>query len=219
MWKIIKKIFGPKNKVEFSEEEVEIIKNEIKMLKDRVNQDSENSNTKSIADCDEKNSKCPKCKSINFGFRIKRFQGELKSSANSFGRNSSASVSVDTNEVCKCNDCGNEWKKEEPYFYSGIGMLEYYVNTVIYMFDAYKEYKNFSYDPINLDEKYYSLEEKEEALKWAFESKIKKVKLFWSGVHIITLNELVKKELYAYRVKLFKDCYDEDALILAGFIK
>lgn len=225
MWKFLNKILGIKEisktfvVMEWTAEEVILIKNDISRLNDKIIKENEKNNILNRETANRTNSYCPKCNSKNVNDRIKRTQGDLNSSASSFGRLSSVSVSakIDTNEVNKCNECEHEWKKAEAYFHSSFGVLDYWTDKVRYMLASYSEYKNCKFNPLDAKEQFLSIEEKEEALKKKYESKLENISEFWSGTNLITLHELMRRD--EYDLVDFKKYYDEEVLILAGFIK
>lgn len=189
---------------------------------------------KRVSDEEKKNNSiCPKCKSTNVNDRIKRQQGEINGkfsgegwSALTFGSShSSGSIkgSMDTNEVNKCNDCQHEWKKYKgTYIYSwGDDVIKKQLDWLRGALRLFYDAKYCKFDPMDLDEKYNSLEEKKSVLlKFANDSfYLRWVKDFWTGVSIDALEELVKKYVTTSIYSNWKTYYNEELLLSWGFIK
>lgn len=129
----IKKIFLFKKKSNQEEPltdgQLLILRREYKRFKEKALEQSNRVNKIRQELKEEHNNICPKCKSTNVTDRIKRFEGEINGrshgnywSALSFGSGSSSGYingKFDTNEVNKCNDCENEWKKHAGLSYWG----------------------------------------------------------------------------------------------------
>jgi hypothetical protein len=87
--------------------------------------------------------------------------------------------------------------------------------------ESYYSSENCKFDALNIDEKYNSLEEKKrELLKAAKESfRAIRVKDFWSGISVEAYEELVKKYLYDFNYKRYKEFYNFGLMLNFGFIK
>ena len=157
---------------------------------------------------DKKNTTCPKCGSNKITDKISRNEGHLEghsyssSSGSLFGFSSSGSGSIkgdwDTNLVNKCGDCSNEWKKEayaESIYCNHMDMELLYLRWYCSILD---EIKNIKFDPLDLDEKCNSLEEKKSHFEEKLKEQSENIKRFW-GNHSIELIELSLLEMiYPY---------------------
>lgn len=223
-----KKIFGAKpapvveKKKEFTDKQLAFLKIQYKKLIEHASKLSAKKSKEQLKNIEEKNSKCPKCKSKNVNDRIKRFEGKIdgKSSgySSAFGGNySSGSIhgTFDTNEVNKCNDCENEWKKEKitNCFYSG-EIIENQLRIIGQFSRKLKNSRNATWDKNDLKEQYNSLEEKRAAMlkdvaecDWACS-----IKLFWSDYPIELIDEMAEERLLDYDKRHWSESYDYSAM-------
>lgn len=173
----------------------------------------------------EQDSKCPNCKSENVNERIKRLQGSLDGSmsgsswqALTFGRghvSGSIHGELDTNGVNKCNDCGHEWKKYviDYDMTNESSCLRHELNIICSALRYNDKLKNCTFDPLDLGEKFKTLEEKQASLKsdnWAE----KHVNPFWGG----TLLETVQYFMNDKDKDEFGEYYDYSYLISLGIV-
>lgn len=170
------------------------------------------------------NTICPNCRGVNVNDRIKRQQGSIEGSIHGsgssflfFGSSSiSGSVhgSLDTNEVNKCNDCGHEWKKTNRTYTYCSDVYEKMCRFVIGLCSMKRDINNCNYDPLDVNEKYNSKEEKRVALireynkDWRWEY----INRYWNGVSLEAFMVLAKKYLDKYDFEKLRENYNEDVL-------
>jgi hypothetical protein len=186
----------------------EAIKKEYQILKDRAQKIADEKDTRDHADYDKTNSTCPNCNSKNVNERIQRLQGEFKGSISGGGNLFGASIYghssglIDTNEINKCNDCGNEWKKSERKWHYQRTELENQFCHMRLVLDKYHEAFNAKIDKNDLDEKYSSDKEKRAAILNEIEkswfSWKKDVLDFFKDITIETIKTVAEKELWEY---------------------
>lgn len=165
-------------------EQFETVYNEtIKTLNEKIrikNEKYYETETKRIID---ENSICPKCKSTKVVDKISQLKGEINGSSSGSGYtsifggsyHSSGSIrgSIDTLEINKCNECGNEWKKTH---YNHFGTTS---------FDTKLRYLRHSVEFFVKDE-----DANESYL-------VKEAREFWSGVRIDIMKEIVHRTYYS----------------------
>jgi hypothetical protein len=211
-------------KRKFSEYEVAKIKEEIKSIEDKSSKDSSESYQQSIKYANTANSKCPKCSGTNVNDRIKQHKGEISgrfSGSSFFGTGSSSgslSGKLDTHGVNKCNDCEHEWKKTEPYYPNSKSSLDMMVKRVVFYLQNVHEYNNMKYDPLDLDEKFSSLEEKKNSKKRTIDDSFNALSIFWKGYHIETLETMIDRD-GGWAIDSYYKFKDEQALCELGFEK
>ena len=133
MWEILKSNARKKREAEIVRQE-DISKNieaqrlnsvyltESKRLNDKLNSESTKYIKKDNKRIKDANEICPKCSSKKVVDKISQLKGEINGSSSTYGGGSflggfssfgSGSIhgSMDTFEINKCNECGNEWKK------------------------------------------------------------------------------------------------------------
>lgn len=216
---------------EFSDAQLAFMKAKYKQLEAKISEEMNKRNKEAVKESEEANGKCPKCGSTNVNDRIKRFQGKIDGRSSGYGWNalsfgesySSGYIKgdFDTNEVNKCNDCENEWKKkkvESPY-YSGY-IIENELRMMRYFFrDLHEARHNVKWDKNDLKETFNSLaEKKEHMLQKAMTGTWRtRVHDFWSDYPIELINKIAKDRLDGYAYKSWKENYDLEALInIAG---
>jgi len=197
------------------------IKSEYQILKDRVGKESQESYDNARKKLTTENEICPKCKSKNVNDRIQRLQGSFSGSVSGhsslFGGSmyGHSSGSIDTNEVNNCNDCGHQWKKYHMSYSDYTSLIEMYFSRLNYRMEEYHKAKTATVDKNDLDEKYTSDKEKQDALLSAFVDsfQLKSIKEVFAGVSIEAVQEIAKKEIYASkygdRFEDFMEHWDE----------
>lgn len=159
-------------------------------------------------------STCPSCGSKNVNNRIKRFQGDIKGSSHghgwsalSFGESyhsGSINGKFDTNEVNKCNDCENEWKKWEGNIYSSsTEEISYKLILLRGAFGNYNEALNVKWDKNDIKEKFNSIEEKIADTKKRADSCIKNVQRDWKDYSIELVEKVFEIHGYGYEKRKF----------------
>ena len=201
-----------REQMRLSEYRFSLIKKEFQILKERADKIVEEKDNRNRKEVEETNSICPKCKSKNVNDRIQRLQGEFKGSGSLSGMgilgsgyvsgSSHSSGKIDTNEINKCNDCGNEWKKAERKWNYQSKVLKDQFSHLRYILDKYKEAFTAEIDKNDLNEKFASDDEKREYLLNEIEtgwlSWKKDVQEFFKGVSIETIKEVAEKEAFKY---------------------
>lgn len=223
-------IFGRKSKLKLEREIyiTSIIKQEIAIFDERLNDLSSNHYNIMEKYVDKSNSICPSCKSENVNDRIQQVEGQINGSIsgsnNSFLGFGSGSINgsihgtIDTKEINKCNDCGNEWKKSKPFNKYTSGYRYDVLKRLIYYLEAFYKYKNCKYDPTDVKDKYNSLDEKrtgllKEYLNFRYADQMK---VMFHGISIDTLMYLVNEYCYSWSKDDFKHYYNEQLLIEIG---
>lgn len=202
------------------------IKEEYQILKKRVNDESQKSYDNARERLISANDICPKCNSKNVNDRIQRlqgsFSGSVSGSSSFFGGSMSghSSGSIDTNEVNKCNDCGHEWKKYKMSYLGSSDLMDMYFSRLNCRMEEYRKAKIAKLDKEDLDEKYASDKEKQEALLSTLIDSytLKSIKEVFAGISIETIYEVAKKEIYpssysSYRFDNFIEFWDESFLM------
>jgi len=185
------------------------VKEEYKILKARADAKYSESYNNARQRQNDHDNICPKCKSTNVNDRIQRLQGEFSGSISGSRSLFSGSLyghssgKIDTNEVNKCNDCGNEWKKYEMHHSYPSEILEMYFQQLVWLMEGYKEALEATIDKNNLDEPYSTDEEKRKALldKIPVSYRYKDTLPWFEGISIEAVKEIALKEIW-------KDSYD-----------
>ena len=175
---------------------------------------------------DKRNGKCPKCGSIHVNDRVKQQHGSIKGDFSGSGWNaltfgehqSSGSIrgKFDTKEINKCNDCQHEWKKHEALRSRNI--LSDNVESIASLFSKYYEAANCEFDPLDVTEKYSSLEDKRAALKknadedWRHSG----LREFWAGTSSDAVRVLARKYLYSFSYERFEKQWNPELLQSLG---
>jgi len=192
------------DKKEFTPEQFVKIKEEYQILKKRVGDESQKSYEDARKRLTVENDVCPKCKSINVNDRIQRLQGEFSGSVSGsssfFGGSmfGHSSGSIDTNEVNKCNDCGHEWKKYKMSYLFSSDLMNLYFSRLNYRMEEFYKAKTATINKEDLNEKYTSDKEKQEALLATLITsyQLRTIKEVFTGISIETIYEVAKKEIY-----------------------
>lgn len=207
------------------------IKIEIKLLDDRATKIASDDYKNECESEKKHNSTCSMCQSKNVNNRIKRQQGSINGSMSGSGYNTllfgkssmsgSISGTLDTNGVNKCNDCGNEWKKYVINVTYASEMIITNIHTLIYKLDSYHKAINCTFEPLDINEKFNSLEEKQKTMinDLSNDWQIKQFNYLWGGISFDTLNELVNIKMNEYNKERYYRFYNEDFLKIYGFIK
>jgi hypothetical protein len=179
-------------------------------------------NKKAEEEAQAHNSVCQKCDSRNVNDRIKRVQGDIQvsvsTSSSSFysssysSSNASVKGEIDTNEINKCNDCENEWKKQEmkPMEYSTL--LSFKLQKIQYYIRAVQLSKTAELDKTNLSETFATVEEKRNFLKEAADKKYENDLLFWKSYSIELVHNLASKFFWDYESRYWSRVCTEEAL-------
>jgi len=154
----------------------------------------------------KRNSKCPKCGSTFVNDRIKRQQGKIDgSSSGAFffgtgGFNSSLHGELDTNEVNKCNDCKNEWKKEKYKWRSTSKIAQDHIRQLAWQLEVLYDARHCDYDPSDIKETYDSKAEKREGLiREANNSyRVNEIKRFFNGTSLKILKLFIDDNCPSY---------------------
>ena len=186
----------------------------IKTLNDKIlieNTKYDEAETQRIKD---ENSICPKCKSTKVVDKISQLKGEINGSSAGYGYgslfgggyHSSGSIhgSLDTLEINKCNECGNEWKKIKYNHFGKTSLdtkLRYLRHSVEFFVKDEKP-----------DESYLVKESRE----------------FWTGVRIDVMKEIVQRTYHSsyglneYKIEQMNETFNGQDDILVnklGLIK
>lgn len=238
MWDIFKEIPFIKRKIELKEKQIadEIkrinhIKSELKIVEHRANGITTKAREDMREDEKKKNSICPSCQGENVNNRIKRQQGEMSGSMSGSGHSSlfhgSSSMSghvsgkLDTNPVNKCNDCDHEWKIYNGSYSNSYTNMKFIANGLVYELEKYHDALNCTFDPLDANEKYNSIEEKKEALikKSLPDWRLMTTKQLWDGISFDTFTEYVKKNVNEFRIIKYDKYYSEEFLSNFGLVK
>ena len=225
----LKKIFKSKSvhvsevnkNQELTDIQLDFLKVKYKKLEEHASELSVQQNKDKSDYIEGVNGKCPKCKSTNVNDRIKRLEGKIDGSSSGYGWNalsfgesySSGSIhgKFDTNEVNKCNDCQNEWKKAERgnYFYPS-GIIDTELSIIGYFLRGLKSARNVTWVKTDLKEKYNSLEEKRAAmLKDAIEGTwAHSTKKFWNDYPIELIEKLAAERFDSYDKRHWSESYN-----------
>lgn len=239
MWEIfkskIRKEREAKEEIERIEAAVKLnqeYRDTIKRLNTKIDNENEKRSIKEKERVIKTNTECPRCHSHNIVDRISRIKGEMNgSSFNSGGMFSSYGCghingNVDTLGINKCKDCDNEWKKEENNFNYNTLSAEF--DILRYVLRSFTTIEDCTFDPLDINENYSSLEDKKEKMLVSANSNFmtKYVKDFWEGTRIDVLNILIYhyistgNSLEQYKAKEVNKYLNEDILVeKLGFIK
>jgi hypothetical protein len=234
MWEIFKS--KKRKEREAAEKEIELANllrlkqdynDTLSLLNKKIDMESVENSKRAKKSADITNGTCSKCKSKIFVDKISKLKGQVNGSmygsSSIFGGYTSGYLrgSIDTHEINKCNDCGNEWKKVKSYDLDYTPSLDRRIHQVIYILNNFHEAENCSFDKYDLKEKYLSIEDKKSSL-------IKEAKKhfytkdaynFFSGTRIDVFKEMVNN-LDDYYIEKFKKYMNEDILVEhLGFIK
>lgn len=212
------------------------IKADVKLVTERAEKKSVEFNKLHNDEYEGKNNICPSCKSTNVNQRIKRQQGNINgenySNREGFGfltLNHSKSSSygyikgeLDTNPVNKCNDCQHEWKVTEHKSKWSEEVIKDYIHWTIMTLKKYHDAKHCKFNPLDVNEKYSSLEEKQKALlldaqnhfitKWPRE--------LFEGTTTDTFKHLIAEHCKYGSDKLdYTLSHDEAVMLEIGFVK
>lgn len=205
------------------------IQKEVQRVKDMCGKEASELNDFTQKYASRGNSTCPKCKSTKVVNKVSRIKGDIKGEfsghSNLLWGESSGNIDgkIDTYDVNRCTECGNEWKKEKANFYWGYKRVEEKIKQVLWLLEDYHEAENCTFDEDDLKEKYNSLEEKRAALleKCNTSTRYREVVELWKGISVQAFEFLFfdnfKYDSY-YKDKLSK-YYDEDRLLSLGFTK
>lgn len=232
MWKIFN-IFSKYTEAKNRRREEKIrkvqrIREEVVMLEKRVKDTCQKSNDARYETCKKLNSRCPKCLSNHVNDRVQRiqgaFSGSISGSSSLFGGSiyGSSSGKIDTNEVNKCNDCGHEWKKHDYKFSYETDEFQTQLKNVVWWFTKYVELVDCEYDPLDINEKFNSLEEKKIHIQKEFDEYFTaaRAKDFWKGISIDTFYMLFDKHMEChYKNDLDKKYTKEFLLNKVGMTK
>lgn len=208
------------------EQKFAIIKKEYQILKERAKAEAEVQNDAQRRYTNEFNDTCPHCKSKNVNDRIQRIQGSSSSfiSGSLFGFSGRSGGKIDTNEINKCNDCGNEWKKRSSVYTYDKEVIYNFFNKLSYFCKNYNDAINTKVDKNDLDEKYNTNEEKRKDYLKLFKDHIyiDILTKFFNNISIETVEYLSKqpetwKVYYGnvednYNFKYFKENYNVKVL-------
>lgn len=181
------------------------IKEEYAILKSRADKEADLKNKEDRDATNRHNNKCPKCGSSNVNDRIKRlqgaFEGEISGERTLFGGSfyGHSSGKLDTNEVNKCNDCNNEWKKSNNDWTYWKPIMEKNFERLGWVLEGYQKALTAKIDPKDLNEKYLTDADKKEALLKDAESDWRKKDLikFFEGTSIETIKETAEREIWS----------------------
>lgn len=235
MWDLFRKIrLKREQKRLLAEKKISVIRSNIIDIKAKADAISSKKYDDSINYAKEKNSKCPKCESLDVNDRIKRQQGSISGDIDGSFRSSlfygSGYISgnirgnLDTNEVNKCNSCGHEWKKYSSHFISKNELINDNLRYISRCLELNYEINHCTFDPLDINEKFNSIEEKQNKLNKDLIYWSGKVKEFWftesyTTIYIDTINFLAKEHMSEWSYNDFTKYYDEDFLISLGFKK
>jgi hypothetical protein len=165
-----------KKRKELKVKRIKLLKAELEQIWDKCEKDASDHNDWGRKYKSKQNDICPNCKSKNVIDSIKRTQGKIRGSGNLFG--AEINGDIDTNEIRKCNDCGNEWKTYDYDYKSKRDSLHDKLCVVAWQLEDYYDLEHCEFDDTDLNEEYNSLEEKKEALKKSLNSsyRIKEIK-------------------------------------------
>lgn len=196
---------------------IKLLKVELQQMWDKCDKEADDHNDWGRKYKNKQNDICPNCKSKNVIDSIKRMQGKIRGSGDFFS--SSMSGKIDTNEIRKCTDCGNEWKTYDYDYKSKRDALEDKLNAVAWQLEDYYDWEHCEFDETDLNEEYNSLEEKKEALRKSLDTnyRVKEIKEFWSGASIDIFNEFVDMKDDSYVSRKIKKYYNKDRLLEMGF--
>jgi len=212
-----------KKRKELKVKRIQFLRVEKRKILDKCEEIASKQNSSSYKRKSDKNDICPNCKSKNIVDAIKRVQGDIKGSISGGGFlspiNGRIGGNIDTNEIRKCQDCGNEWKKYECDYKLKREVLHDKLNLIGWQLEDYDDLKNCTYNENDLNEKYNSLEEKKDALreKLNLTYRVKEIEEFWTGVTFDMLDEFVKLEENRYCARKIIDNYDKDFILKMGF--
>jgi len=205
-----------------------IIISEIRQISNKLQKEADDTNDYYRKSREEINSTCPSCKGKNVSKRFKKFEGKINgsthgysSSALTFGSgylSGSIRGDFDTKEINKCNDCENEWEIAKFMYTTIADEKDRLARLLVYYLKNYHEAENVNYNPYDIGERYNSLEEKQTELFKIAEtySIIPKLKEYFSGIHIETIETLIKNDEYRYNK--FKKYYNDEYLKNLGII-
>ena len=193
---------GLENNTINEEEQLKILRKEYNQLNDYYGKLSKEEREKEEEEVSKENSTCPRCEGTNVTDKIKRIQGNLKGSikgASFFGCGAirgDIHGELDTNEILYCNDCGNEWKiTKNKYGYAKSALFDMFGDYQNY-FNNKKKAEHIKFNPKDLSEKFFSLEEKKASILEEAEKYYNRPSIL-RGYHVETVSQFLKKKHYA----------------------
>jgi len=235
MWNLIKKIkLKREQKRLLAEKKVSCIRKNIIDIKEKTKAISSKKYGESLSYGKEKDSKCPKCNSMDVNDRIKRQQGSINGEIGGSFRSSlfygSGNIGgnihgkLDTNEVNKCNSCGHEWKKYSAHFTSSNELIKDNLRYINRCLELNYNLKHCTYNPYDINEECNSIDEKRNKLISDLIYWSGQVKAFWftesyTTCYIDTINFLAKEHMSEWSYNDFTKYYDGDFLLSLGFKK
>jgi hypothetical protein len=198
-----KKIEKPNSETTLSPEKILKLKKERNEFLQQYNSRREQEELNRKQEIEKSNNTCPKCKSTNVIDKISRNEGHLEGSSHGSGSLFGGFSSYghikgdwDTNPVNKCVDCNNEWKKtvyvnNHSHFDSEMYRLSWFCQCV-------DNIKNTKFDPLDLSERFETIEEKRASYKEKLDEYSKDIKLFWGDSSIELIDSILKNYIYRY---------------------
>lgn len=190
---------------------ISLIKNDVEIIEQRAKEISSKQFDEDYERRKRINGTCS-CGSHNIVKQFKEIKGRINGSfGGSFlGVGGYVSGGIDTYTVNHCNDCGNEWKEYEYQYLSIDDIIKSKIYDIIYLLDEYKRCKDVKFNPLDINDKYKSLEEKKEAVYKEYNEYLnspyrKESYEFWEDINIITLEYLINNRYKGSSRTLSKD--------------
>lgn len=159
---------------------------------------------------------CPKCHSHNVNDKFARIKGRID--GDFFIGIGSIEGKIDTKEVNKCHDCGNEWKKYKTSYHYSKDVKRDLINDIQYVLSRYYEAHHCKFKKNDLEEKFNSKAEKSKYLISDFSSsnryKIEEISKNFKDIHIETIRRLFNElfDLLDYEREKFYKHYNKYVL-------